>query len=552
MIKNNSQVEPLVAYISMEMALENKIKTYAGGLGVLAGDILRAAAELKFPMVGITLFNRSGYFKQDLDKDGGQKELKDKSDFLRLEKLPQVVGVNIGKEKIAVGVWRYLMTGEKGSKIFVYFLDTDLPENSPVNRELSGSLYGGNEEYRLKQEIILGRGAIKILKALGHNDIQKIHLNEGHGALAAVELFLTSKQDTEKSKLKEVRKKCVFTTHTPIPKAQDIFSLPYLLSHQPDFPGHLPELVKNNEINMTQTGLYFSSSVNAVSVAHKKKARSIYQDSRIISVTNGVDSLFWTSPEFKILYDKHIPGWRNDNSLLKKVAKISATEVWAAHQQAKNRLLDYINKEKKVKFDQNIFTIVFARRFAVYKRPEFLFKDLSRLLKINKARPFQLIYAGKAHPQDLEGKNLVKKINSLSKELSQNLKLVFLEDYNLDKAHLLTAGADLWLNNPLPPNEASGTSGMKAAHNGVPQASTLDGWWGEGYKKNKTGWLIKEDDDDSIYDLLENEILPAYYDTPEKWREVMVSVISINASKFNAQRALREYIKKAYKMKLGK
>ncbi|MFA6194954.1 MAG: alpha-glucan family phosphorylase [Patescibacteria group bacterium] len=543
------QPEPLVAYISMEIALENKIKTYAGGLGVLAGDILRSAVSLKFPMVGVTLFNRDGYFKQSIGKDGEQKELPDKSDFLLLKKMPQTVMVNIGKEKVLVGAWRYRIKDESGFCVPVYFLDTDFPENTKINRELSGSLYGGNEEYRLKQEIILGRGAIKMLEAIGHQKIEKIHLNEGHGALAAIELFLNSKQRKEKDKLKEVRNKCVFTTHTPIPKAQDIFSLPYLLSFQSDFPGYLPDLVKDNAINLTKTGLYFSGFANAVSKAHQQTARNIYKNNNLQAITNGIDSLFWTAPEFKILYDKNIPGWRADNSLLKKAESLSPLDIWTTHQQAKKRLIGQLNEKYKAGLDSDVFTIAFARRFATYKRPEFIFKDLGRLLKINQERRFQLIYAGKAHPSDMEGREMIKKINLLAKGLNQNIKIFFWEDYDLGKARLLTAGADLWLNTPLPPNEASGTSGMKAAHNGVPQASTLDGWWGEGYKKNKTGWLIKEKQGGDIYDLLEKEILPLYYDFPEKWRRLMISVISRNASYFNAQRVLKEYIKRAYKLK---
>jgi len=552
---NNSQIDnefspdPLVAYFSMEIALENKIKTYAGGLGVLAGDILRSAADRRFPMVGVTLFNRDGYFKQTIGKDGEQTIRPDKSDFLLLKKLPATVVVDIGKEKIIVGVWRYLIKGENGFKIPVYFLDTDLPENTAVNRRLSGALYGGDEEYRLKQEIILGRGGIKILQTLGHNEIRKIHLNEGHGALAAVELFLNSQQRTAKEKLKEIRNKCVFTTHTPIPKAQDIFSFSYLLSFQPDFPGQLAGLIKNNEINLTQTGFYFSGFINAVSKAHQREARKIYQNNRIKAVTNGVDSLFWTVPEFKELYDKHIPGWRKDNLLLKNAKRISGNEIWAAHQKAKQRLVEHVNEHSEVKLELDVFTLAFARRFAVYKRPEFLFQNLSRLLALNKERKLQLIYAGKAHPQDLEGQELVKRINRLAGELSQNIKLIFLKDYDLAQARLMTAGADLWLNNPLPPNEASGTSGMKAAHNGIPQISTLDGWWGEGYKKNKTGWLIKEKTKGDVYDLLEKEILPIYYGNPEKWRRLMISTISLNASYFNAQRTLKEYMRRAYKMK---
>lgn len=545
----DSQPEPLVAYISMEIALENKIKTYAGGLGVLAGDILRSAVDLGFPIAGVTLFNRDGYFKQAINEKGEQKALPDKSNFLLLKKMPQTVTVYIGEEKIIVGAWRYLIKSESGFFSPVYFLDTDLPGNSKANRDLSGNLYGGNEEYRLKQEIILGRGAIKMLEAVGHKKIKKVHLNEGHGALAAVELFLRSKQRTDKDKLKEVRSRCIFTTHTPIPKAQDIFSLPYLLSFQPDFPGYLPGLIRNNAINLTSTGLFFSGYKNAVSKAHCRTARRIYKDRSIRSITNGVDSIFWTAPEFATLYDKHIPGWRKDNSLLEKAAMIAPVEAWTAHQLAKKRLIDYLNKKQDIELDRDVFTVVFARRFAVYKRPEFIFKDLGRLLQINKNRRLQLIYAGKAHPNDMEGRELIKKVSLFSKGLSQSVRLVFLEDYDLEKAKLLVAGADLWLSNPLPPNEASGTSGMKAAHNGIPQISTLDGWWGEGYKKRKTGWLIKEKKNGDVYDLLEKEILPLYYETPEKWWKLMISTISLNASRFNSQRTLKEYMKKAYQIK---
>lgn len=547
-----SQPEPLVAYISMEIALEDKIKTYAGGLGVLAGDILRSAANMKFPMAGVTLFNQGGYFKQTIAEDGEQKESPDKSEFLLFKKMPQTVKVNIGKETVLVGAWRYLIKDESGFCAPVYFLDTDLSGNTPENRRLSGALYGGNEEYRLKQEIILGRGAVKMLAAVGHKQIIKFHLNEGHGALAAVELFLNSNQAQEKNKIKEVRKKCVFTSHTPVAKAQDIFSLPYFLNFQPDFPGYLPKLVMNNEINMTRIGLYFSGFANAVSKAHQKTSGRLYQGFALQAVVNGVDSLFWTAPEFKILYDQHIPGWRAENSLLKKAEYIPPREIWSAHQQAKKRLLSYIAEQSGSEFNENVFTVAFARRFAVYKRPEFLFRNLGRLLEINKQKPLQLIYAGKAHPDDLEGKELVKKINLLAKGLGSDLRMVFLENYDLEKVRLLTAGVDLWLNNPLPPNEASGTSGMKAAHNGIPQASTFDGWWVEGYKKNKTGWKITEKTGDEIYDLLEKDILPLYYDFPEKWRGLMISTISRNAAYFNAQRALREYIKNIYRLHLRK
>lgn len=549
-MKNNLN-KSIVAYISMEIALENDVKTYAGGLGVLAGDILRSAADLNFPMVGITLLNDQGYFKQKITAAGEQVERSDSAyDFSKLKKLPSQVTVNIGSEEVKVGVWQYLIKGRNGFEAPVYFLDTHLPGNSRANRKLTGQLYGGDEEYRLKQEIILGRAGVKMLRVLGYGKIKKFHINEEHGSLAVVELFLSSKKKADLQKIKEVRRQCVFTTHTPLLKRQDIFSLSYLLQYQPDFPKYLTELINNNEVNLTLVGFYFSGYINAVSRRQRITSKKMFPGYKIRAITNGANSLVWTSPEFQKLYDKYIPDWRAANSQLIKAAKIPLAEIRDSHQKTKRRLLNFINKRSKVKFKGNVFTLGFARRFVTYKRPEFLLADVKRLLAIQRrAGEIQIIYAGKAHPNDLEGKELIKQIWIAQEKLAGKIKIIFLENYDLKKARLLTAGVDLWLNNPLPPNEASGTSGMKAAHNGVPQLSTLDGWWPEGYVKNKTGWAIREKNQSNLYDLLETEILPAYYLQPEKWQKIMRGAISINASFFNTERVLREYIKKAYEIK---
>ncbi|MFA5000531.1 MAG: alpha-glucan family phosphorylase [Patescibacteria group bacterium] len=537
-----------VAYISMEIALENEIKNYAGGLGVLAGDILRSAADLSFPMVGVTLLNDRGYFKQVISSDGEQIKRTDSLDFSKLKKLPAQVVVNIGKEKVKVGVWRYRLRSG-GGVTPIYLLDTNIPGNSRANRELTGELYGGNNEYRLKQEIILGRGAIKILKALDY-EIEKFHINEGHGALAAIELFLDQSGGSDEARLEAVRQQCVFTTHTPLAKGQDIFSLPYLKRYQADWPASLKGLMDKGEINMTRVALYFCAYSNAVSKKHGVVSRRLFPGFKIRTVTNGVNSVFWSAPEFKKLYDKYLPDWRKDNGLLTRALKIPSQEIWTAHQKAKSRLIRQLNKEKRAGFKKEVFTICYARRFTPYKRPEFLLNDLDRLVELQRrSGKIQLIFAGKAHPQDLDGQELIKQVHAVGKKLFGKIKIVFWENYDLKKAANLASGSDLWLNTPLPPNEASGTSGMKAAHNGVPQASTLDGWWPEGYVKGKTGWVIKENNPKDLYNLLEKEILPLYYKKPAKWTDLMVSVIALNASFFNTERVLRQYIKEAYKLK---
>lgn len=554
MIDNKSKFS--VAYFSLEIALENELKTYAGGLGVLAGDLLRSAANLKFLMVGLTLLNHRGYFKQILASDGEQIIKTDSDyDISKLKKLPIRVVVNIGQDLVKVGVWRYIIKGRDNFVIPVYFLDTDLPENSQINRRLTDNLYGGDLEYRLKQEIVFGRAGVKMLSALGYKNIKKFHLNEGHGALAAVELFLGSNKKSNKEKITEVRRQIVFTTHTPLKKEQNIFSLTYLKEYQPDFPDYLNGLVDQDGVNLTTVSLYFSGYANAVSKLHQRVTQKMFPDYKIQAITNGVNSLNWAAPEFQKLYDKYIPGWRTYGPLLLNVNRIPLEEIWAEHQQTKKHLIEYVNKHSTVKLAKNIFTLGFARRFTPYKRPEFLFNNLKRLLSLQQpGGRIQIIYAGKAHPRDLEGQELIKRIYQYKKELTPKIKVVFLANYDLNQAKLLTAGVDLWLNTPLPPNEASGTSGMKAAHNGVPQLSTLDGWWPEGYKKNKTGWAIREKkrkdgvSESNLYELLEKDILSMYYKDSERWKKIMRSTISLNASYFNTDRVLEQYIKEAYRL----
>ena len=543
-MKTNEQQK--IAYFSMEIALENDLKTYAGGLGVLAGDILRSASKNNFPMIGITLFNRNGYFKQSISEKGKQIEGADKSNLKKLELLPIKFYLPIGVDKVLVKVWRYFLKQDEGIEIPIYLLDTNNPENREKHRRLTENLYPGDLRKKLKQSILLGRGGVKLLKKIGLDRISKIHLNEGHGALAAIELLLNDKHKSLTDKIRAVRKKIIFTTHTPIPAGHDVYFGEFLLKYQPDFPIKMSELVINDTINFSKLALFFSSYSNAVSLKHRLVSKKMFPEYKIDTVTNGVNSLLWTSPSFSRVYDKYLLDWRHNYRNLKKAKNIPLEEIKEAHLLAKEKLFRYIKEKKNIDFSLDTFTIVFARRFAPYKRPTLLLDDLERLKKINKTiGRLQIIYAGKAHPDDEVGRTLVSEVNKRLKKISHDIKVVFLENYDLSLAKLLVSGADIWLNNPALPNEASATSGMKAACNGVLHVSSFDGWWPEGYIKNKTGWVIK--DADSLYEKLEKEIIPLYYNHSNTWLKMMRSVISLNASYFNTDRVLEDYIKKAYR-----
>ncbi|NLZ74554.1 alpha-glucan family phosphorylase [Candidatus Falkowbacteria bacterium] len=543
-LKNNSSV----AYFSMEIALENNIKNFAGGLGVLAGDLLRAASELKFPMIGVSLLYKNGYFKQVISKDGEQKERADKSNFSKLKLLSPKIFLQIAQDKVLVRVWEYKLKSNGGIDIPVYLLDTDWPENKDKHRQLCKNLYSADLRKKLKQSIILGRGGIKLLNKLGLENISKIHLNEGHGALAGVELFLNSKKRSDKEKIKEVRKKIVFTTHTPVIAGHNIYFKEFLLKYQPDFPVKIKELIKEDRVNFTNLAMFFSSYINGVSLKHKEVTKGMFPHYKIDSITNGVHSSLWTSASFKHLFDKYITGWAENNEQLIGAKNISLIEIKKAHQEEKKKLIKLVKENSGKVFKENIFTITFARRFAPYKRPSWLLEDIKALKEIKKkAGKIQIVYAGKAHPADVIGKSLILEVNKKIKSLEKEINIAFIPNYDLKKAKILVAGSDLWLNNPIAPNEASATSGMKAAHNGVPQLSTLDGWWLEAERKNRTGWdIIEKKHKNNLYQILAEKIIPLYYKNEQGYYKICRNAITYNASKFNTQRVLREYIKKAY------
>lgn len=560
--KNGSNIktkDPRVAYFSMEIAIENEIPTYSGGLGVLAGDTLRSAADMEVPIVGITLLSRKGYFSQSFDQNFMQIESPIKWQVDKyLEPLQVRVTVPIEGRQVKLGAWRYYIEGVSGYKLPVYFLDANVPGNNPSDIQLTDYLYGGDTAYRLKQEIILGIGGVRLLDALGYNSILKYHMNEGHAALLTIQLLKNENGDHE-----AVTNKCVFTTHTPVPAGHDRF--PRALVEK-TLEGYITGeeaavIFPNGELNMTFLGLRFSEYINGVTKKHGEISRSMFPGYPISSITNGVHTLFWASEPFRKLYDKYLEGWQNDPFMLRYASSIPPVEIYKAHQEAKRALIDRINALTNSGMEYDVFTLGFARRATAYKRATLLFNDTDRLAKIaEKYGKIQIVYAGKAHPRDEDGKKGIQKIISLIKKSIPNIKAVYLVNYDMELAKLMTSGVDVWLNTPMRPYEASGTSGMKAAINGVPHFSTLDGWWLEGHVEDATGWSIgpKEteenisaekldaQDAEDLYNKLENSILPKFYNNKDEWIRIMQYSIFINASFFNTHRMVRQYVTSAY------
>lgn len=552
--------ENKIAYFSMEICVDQKIPTYSGGLGVLAGDTIRSAADLGVPMIGITLLYKKGYLKQRIDENGYQQELPEEwnpEDYLI--KLPVQAQVEIERRVVNIQSWMYMVRGLDGDSVPVYFLDTDIPENTDYDRSLSYYLYGGDDKYRLAQEIILGIGGVRMLKKLGYTDIARYHMNEGHASLLVLEL-LNNHVDivSNQSNLDIVKNKCVFTTHTPVPAGMDKFSYDLVkqVLGEPIPFNLLRDLGGSERLNMTQLALNLSHYINGVAKRHGMVSREMFPGYHIDSITNGIHSATWTNKYFSDLFDQYMPGWKLDPFSLRYALNIPNNEVWDAHQKAKKDLIDYINKTHHSDFKEDIFTIGFARRATAYKRANLIFHNPDRLFNIAREKgEIQLVFAGKAHPKDYSGKELIQNIISESNKTSKHIKIIYLENYDMDLGKLLTGGVDLWLNTPRKPKEASGTSGMKAAHNGVPSFSILDGWWVEGYIEGITGWSIgsaadyesiDQEEADSLYQKLETKIIPAYYHERERWNNIMRHCIAINASFFNTHRMVLQYVSNAY------
>ena len=491
-----------IAYFSMEIAVETEIPTYAGGLGVVAGDTVRSVADLKVPMVAVTLLHRMGYFNQTLDPSGWQREQPVEWNVEgRLEEMPARAAVTLEGRTVRLRSWRYEVRGEGGFRVPVYFLDANLPENSEWDRALTHFLYGGDQHYRLCQEVILGIGGVRMLRALGYKEIERFHMNEGHASLLVLELLdEESRKDGDPSITHEhvaaVRERCVFTTHTPVPAGRDQFpkDLATRVLGEQRLMSDIKDLICCGDVlDMTFLGFNLSHYINGVAKKHGEVSRLMFGGYLIDAITNGVHAATWVAEPFQQLYDRHIPGWKQDNFSLRYALSIPRQEIWEAHTQAKNRLLDHVNRKTGVAMGVDVLTLGFARRAATYKRGDLLFQDIERLKKIaSNAGRVQAIYAGKAHPQDQGGKELIRRIFQIKEALKKDIQVAYLENYDMELGKLMTAGVDLWLNTPQPPLEASGTSGMKAALNGVPSLSVLDGWWIEGCIEGVTGWSIGE------------------------------------------------------------
>ena len=558
----------LVAYFSMEIALEADIPTYSGGLGVLAGDTIRAAADRKVPLLAVTLLHRKGFFYQKLDQSGWQTEEPTEwtvEDFLT--EMPARASVTIEGRTVQLRAWKYEVRGYDGFIVPVYFLDADLPENSEWDRTLTHYLYGGDLHYRLCQEVILGIGGIKILRALGYDQLQRYHMNEGHASLLTVALLDEHAQRAGRTTftpddIELVREQCVFTTHTPVPAGHDQFPIDMVtrVLGRAEIEAMHDVFCCEGSLNMTYLALNLSHYVNGVAKKHGEVSRHMFAEYRIDAITNGVHAATWAAPSFQKLFDQHIQDWRADNFSLRYALSIPPQEVWDAHVQAKRQLIDYINRETNSGMDTNVLTLGFARRAAAYKRADLLFHDIERLKAIaTKAGKFQVVYAGKAHPHDDEGKELIKRIFQAKEALKDHVKIVYLANYDLEIGKLLTAGVDIWLNTPQPPLEASGTSGMKAALNGVPSFSVLDGWWIEGCIEGVTGWAIGERCDPantgddrsacdaaSLYEKLDQVVIPLFYRDRNRFIDIMRHAIALNGSFFNTHRMVLQYVVKAF------
>jgi len=591
-----------VAYFTMEVAIDEALPTYSGGLGVLAGDYLRSAADLGLPVVAVTLLYREGYFRQVID-DGRQVEEAVSFDpESLLERLDARVKLDIGGHQVVVGAWKLDVRGAGGGVVPILYLDTDLPENDPADRTITDQLYGGDNEHRLRQETVLGIGGVAMLRKLGC-DPATYHMNEGHSSLLTLRLLEEQMGAADgkpgEQHLAAVRERCVFTTHTPVPAGHDRFGAALVAEVLGlDRAGLLDSLglLGSGVLNMTELGVSLSRYVNGVSRRHRDVAQAMLPGTDVRSVTNGVHVATWAAPSISELFDQHLRGWRRDNALLRYASGIPLPEIAAAHAASKRALLAEVAVRNGAKLDPAALTLGLARRVTPYKRVTLLFSDLDRLAAIAAEHgPLQILASGKAHPRDQEGKDLIASLVALEQQMTGAVRVVFLANYDVALAALLCAGADVWLNVPEAPLEASGTSGMKAALNGVPSLSILDGWWIEGWVEGVTGWAVgdggadgvaagaagaggagagaapnavpavhavpavpavpapapahaepRQRDAEALYSKLGAVVAPAFFGDPEGFLAVRRNAIALNGSFFNTERMAREYAREAY------
>lgn len=550
------QGKGVVAYFSMEIALDNEIPNYAGGLGVLAADTLLSCADKSIDVVGISIIYH---------KSGDPKKAFDPARFMKRRE-EQVV-VEIEDRQVHLAIWQMELKGKDGNKLPLFFLSSNVKENQKWDRNLTENLYSADGYTRLCQEIILGIGGARALEALGYKNISCYHMNEGHSVTLTLELLRRNNFNIEK-----VRSLCTFTSHTPIPAGHDYFD--YTLAYKTFgkmLPPNIKTLATQETLSMTELALNMSKKANSVSKRHNDVCVRMFPQAKFENITNGIYHPRWIGGYVKKVLDKNFPAWEtNPEKLVKAPEKIDSEELWQAHQEQKKELVDWINKQqglfpfkeiiKDDLFSEDTLTIGFARRFVPYKRHALIFKNIEKLRQISHKK-LQLIFAGRCHPGDELCNNIVGQIKHFATEMRGQVKIVVLKEYNLEIAKRLISGSDVWLNNPVPPREASGTSGMKAALNGGLNISILDGWWIEGYKMQpKSGWAFGKryteksmhsqslapdtSDNEALLKTLENAI-DCYYNCHEKWAERMKHAIAL-VSFFNTHRLVKEYKKKMW------
>ena len=551
-----------VAYFSMEIAIDTALPTYSGGLGVLAGDTIKAAADLEVPMVAVTLLYKKGYVRQSISERGEQLEAPEAWDYERLlTRCGPKVDVPLRDRILQVQAWKYVQRGVTGHEVPVLFLDCDLPENTEHDRTLTDSLYAGGVETRILQEMILGVGGRRMVDALGYPKDTVCHMNEGHAAFLLLEEVPSDWQSREEE-LTCVRERAVFTTHTPVAAGHDVFQRD--LVEATLCPEHLKKaeaIFEDGMLNMTKLAMKFSGVVNAVARKHMDVTKEMFPDASVVAITNGVHAVRWTAKPFKELFDRYTPGWRERSEQLRQAMLIPVHEIQQAHSECRSALLHTVQERYGMPFGGSGIVIGFARRATEYKRPLLLFRDLERLKWIaGQYGPINLLFAGKAHPRDDWGKHLIQEIHDVANCTGDNIRVAFLPNYDVELAAHLVQGVDLWLNTPRAPMEASGTSGMKCALNGIPSLSIADGWWLEGGVQDVTGWVVRSAlndggvsagdqdgaDADALYHQLEHSVLPCFFNHSDRWGEVMRNSIALNGSFFNTHRMVEQYRAMAY------
>jgi starch phosphorylase len=557
-----------VAYFSMEIAIDPALPTYSGGLGVLAGDTIRAAADLSIPMVAVTLLYRKGYVRQSISPHGDQIEDSESWEPERhLVRCGPIVEVPLRDRMVRVQAWKREELGVTGHTVPILFLDTDVVENSQEDRTITDSLYAGDHNLRVLQELILGVGGYRMVRALGYPTSMVYHMNEGHAAFLLLELVEAGWHEKGDEGRDKVRSQAIFTTHTPVAAGHDVFHQD-LLQHtmSSEHMRKAEPLIEGGSLNMTKLAMAFSGTVNAVSRKHVDVTKAMFPGRNVLGITNGVHAVRWTGPHFAELFDRYTPGWRERSEQLRHATLIPVEDIQQAHKEARQALLHLIQSRYGMPFGGSGIVIGFARRATEYKRPLLLFRDLERLKSIAaRFGPLNLLFAGKAHPRDDWGKRLIRELHEVATITGDAVRVAFLPNYDVELAASMVSGVDLWLNTPRAPLEASGTSGMKCALNGIPSLSVADGWWLEGGIQGVTGWVVRSPlndggvsaadqdhaDAEALYHQLESAVLPCFYEHPDRWGEVMRNAIAINGSFFNTHRMIEQYRVLAYERLLG-